>query len=640
MLNIPEEVKDLFKQDGIQKNLRVVFVNGENPDLTNEDIVMGSFSMTESLCSQDKIKFGLCEASVVEFECHGVGNVKGASIDVSIEIDCSSLGDEWCAANAQRKADVGFPFYSVSYGRFAIDSCDKQSGNGIRKVIAYNRIAQKNWEWVKPFKELIECSSWYLNEPLKFSYKDIKRMIEPEWAAQNGEYPLRRLSETGRDAHRFEHYYLPGEQYQFFTVTVYYKYQWYFDGKFGVYTARATKPKVFAGLADKISKMIEEESTGELYNLYTYRANTVENILNLLSPIALMKPRCGYERSDDADVSTTITPRDVKEIIIPIGEEFTTIPAYKKEDFYVTNPKYCYSAFCSTQITMEEGKFWAWGNPLQFFVPYRVRVSHEKKGILLDTGEIEGCDVEYTFHEYEEDPNVNLLIQPFTKKCNVYTGKMDTKPTASTRTDYKYVLPDNLREIFEGFLEINGEFGFYGRDGIFSERKLKGIDGTFPSESLYPSNSKYATDIGSDDRIRKAMYEKAEYADEETPKYSKVILAYKDADNEDQEAAYNMIDEYIAASDPDKYQSYSLSFNKLLDELSPGEEKSVEFCRNFGETIKNVRYMPSRITMRGLPYLEAGDLVHVDTDDGGFNTYILRRTLKGIQTLTDEIEAR
>lgn len=640
MLNIPEEVKSLFKTDGVNKNLRVHFVKGESPDLTNTEIVMGSFSLTESLCSQDKIKFGLCEASVVEFQCYGVGNVKGATIDVRIEIDCTSLGEEWCQANAVRMDDVDFPFYPVSYGRFVIDSCDKQSKGNIRKVVAYNRIAQKNWEWLKPFKELIECSSWYKNEPLKFSYTDIKRMIEPDWAAQNGEYPLRRISETGNDSSLFDHYYIEEGRYQFLSITVYFKGQRYFREGMGVYTARATKPNVFIGLKEKIRKIIREESNGKLYDLYRYRGADVEDLLNLLSPIALMKIREGYERSDDADNATFLTPRDVREIIIPIGEEFTTIPAYEKTDNFISNPKMAYYGFCTSHVYLEEGMFFAWGNPLIVYVPNRVRVSHADKGIILDTGVIEGCDVEYTFHKYEEDENVNLLLQPFTKKVNCITGKYDTKPTATTRTDYKYVLPDNLREIFEGFLEIQGDFGMYGRDGVFNEVKLKGIEGQFPSEMLYPSDTNPPVEVGCDERIRRSLYEKAEYADDETPQYSKVVLAYKDSDKEEQEASYNMAQESDVASDPDKYQYYSLSFNKLLDQLSPNEEKSVEFCRNLGETIKNVRYLPARVTMRGLPYLEAGDLIHVDTDDGGFNTYILRRTLKGIQTLTDEIEAR
>ena len=89
MLNIPEEVKELYRQNSIRKNLRIDFPNGERTNLTNENLLAESFSFTESICSQSSLKFGLCEASVVEFECFGVEDIKGCKIEVYQEIDIS-----------------------------------------------------------------------------------------------------------------------------------------------------------------------------------------------------------------------------------------------------------------------------------------------------------------------------------------------------------------------------------------------------------------------------------------------------------------------------------------------------------------------------------------------------------------------
>ena len=41
------------------------------PDIKNEDLIQESFSLTESLCSQDNLKFGLCESAHCEFEVVG-----------------------------------------------------------------------------------------------------------------------------------------------------------------------------------------------------------------------------------------------------------------------------------------------------------------------------------------------------------------------------------------------------------------------------------------------------------------------------------------------------------------------------------------------------------------------------------------
>ena len=59
MLNIPDSVKALYKQDGVRKNFRAHFPGGELPDITNDNIVMESVKFTESICSQDVFKFGL-----------------------------------------------------------------------------------------------------------------------------------------------------------------------------------------------------------------------------------------------------------------------------------------------------------------------------------------------------------------------------------------------------------------------------------------------------------------------------------------------------------------------------------------------------------------------------------------------------
>ena len=46
------------------------------------------------------------------------------------------------------------------------------------------------------------------------------------------------------------------------------------------------------------------------------------------------------------------------------------------------------------------------------------------------------------------------------------------------------------------------------------------------------------------------------------------------------------------------------------------------------------------LQMIGLPYLEAGDYLLIDDAGGGIvDTYILRRTLSGIQTLSDSISS-
>lgn len=148
MLNIPEEVKALFSSDVVHKNFHVHFPGGEFRDLNNEDIVAESVSFTESLCSQQYFKFGLAEASQIEFTAVGIPNIRGVHIECAIEIDCTRLGSEWAAQHPvddtldwlepQTCMVDGEMYYRVPYGRFTVDECPRNHGAMWRRqVTAY-----------------------------------------------------------------------------------------------------------------------------------------------------------------------------------------------------------------------------------------------------------------------------------------------------------------------------------------------------------------------------------------------------------------------------------------------------------------------------------------------------------------------
>ena len=148
MLNIPASVKTLFKTDGTRKNFRVHFPNGEFSDITNENIVREAVRFTESMCSQSTFRFGLSEASVVEFETVGIGNMYGCVIECSYEIDTSSLsaadltaiqndpGDGTLVLAAS--SDLGYGFYRVPLGVFRVEACPRNhEAMTHRQVTAY-----------------------------------------------------------------------------------------------------------------------------------------------------------------------------------------------------------------------------------------------------------------------------------------------------------------------------------------------------------------------------------------------------------------------------------------------------------------------------------------------------------------------
>jgi hypothetical protein len=122
MINLTQAQQNIVKSDSTVKNFRVHFPNGENTDLTNEDIVFDTVKFTESVCSEESFRFGCAEASVIEFETVGVQNIVGMTIECSMEF----VGHSETVV--------------VPYGTFVVDSCPRDHQNMThRKITAYSR---------------------------------------------------------------------------------------------------------------------------------------------------------------------------------------------------------------------------------------------------------------------------------------------------------------------------------------------------------------------------------------------------------------------------------------------------------------------------------------------------------------------
>lgn len=160
MLTIPDAIKTLFKTDGVFKNFRAHFPNGERADITNSNIVRESLKFTESACSESTFRFGGCERSVLEFETVGVENILGAQIQCGIEIDTTSLSAAQLSAIAAdpgdgtlvlaSASDIGRGYYRVPLGTFVVASCPRNHEAMTRRQITayspnYTKLAPPEW---------------------------------------------------------------------------------------------------------------------------------------------------------------------------------------------------------------------------------------------------------------------------------------------------------------------------------------------------------------------------------------------------------------------------------------------------------------------------------------------------------------
>ena len=190
----------------------------------------------------------------------------------------------------------------------------------------------------------------------------------------------------------------------------------------------------------------------------------------------------------------------------------------------------------------------------------------------------------------------------------------------------KTVEPSQMsgKTVITAICEINGCFGHIGRNGKFQYIHLKEMsDGLYPSNTLYPRDDLYPADPRNAEQISKNHYINAEYEDFTTEKISKLQIRQEENDIG---CIYGTGDNcYIV-------QDNFLVYGKSSDELQTIAEKLYS-------VISRVWYRPAHVEAKGNPCLEVGDGIRLSTKYAIVYTYILQRTLKGIQALRDTYEA-
>lgn len=96
MIDVPVKVKDALREGTYRKNYRFKVLNDDGTVyqiIENSNLVKESVSIDERMNSGDKLKFGLCEGSSLEFQYFGIPNITGRTIQAFIDIEYDATGD-------------------------------------------------------------------------------------------------------------------------------------------------------------------------------------------------------------------------------------------------------------------------------------------------------------------------------------------------------------------------------------------------------------------------------------------------------------------------------------------------------------------------------------------------------------------
>lgn len=181
-----------------------------------------------------------------------------------------------------------------------------------------------------------------------------------------------------------------------------------------------------------------------------------------------------------------------------------------------------------------------------------------------------------------------------------------------------------IRELQSAAFEVSCQFGKLDRvTDLFSGVTLN-YGRLLPASSLYPANTLYPA--GSEADTNPSHYQQLWTDDGGTDKFKYLIITYKSGDSEAklQRTVHS-----------DGTVNYNMSDNWLLKNLSWTAEQVGEIADAMVPLMRNISWFPFEMWAPGLPYLETGDEIEIETPNGTYTSYILQRTLKGIQNLMD-----
>ena len=194
------------------------------------------------------------------------------------------------------------------------------------------------------------------------------------------------------------------------------------------------------------------------------------------------------------------------------------------------------------------------------------------------------------------------------------------------------------RDVVRSLLEVCGCFFRLDRYNGLPEFVYPTKGGLYPSNTLYPADDLYPRS-GTDQLYSMGKYLSVIAENYEVKDYGRIQIL-KNIKSSDTKSVV----EWQYEGDPDMENTYIIDDNIFYcaEEMEydyDGMPEVAAMLEGMWGVISNLGYVPNITQALGAPWLECGDRVGLLTFDGGFETFVFRRTLKGIQNLKDTYES-
>ncbi len=179
------------------------------------------------------------------------------------------------------------------------------------------------------------------------------------------------------------------------------------------------------------------------------------------------------------------------------------------------------------------------------------------------------------------------------------------------------------KAVLSAICELNGCFPHIGRNGKMQYIILQEfIDGLLPANELYPADSVFPYD-GNTEKLAPYRYISCKYEDYVTQRIGKLQIRQEEYD--------------IGCIIGDGKNCYIMEGNFLV--YGKGAEELAEIAQNVFDVISDIWFRPATTKAIGNPCFEVGTGIRIVAQQGIIETYILERTIKGIQGLMDTYSA-
>ena len=547
------------------------------PDIKNEDLIQESFSLTESLCSQDNLKFGLCESAHCEFEVVGRGDkFIGKTIRPYINI-------------------AGEPKQNrIPLGKFKISEVKKNNTQDIIKksITAYDDMSileQNVGDWLTKYMWIWDTANKVHTEGSGFNRFGVEYARQLFPTLSNLMKKLNILTDddfvfssnvSDVDVEPDNYYYG-------------YNYLW---GDFG----DSPNGKGTIGILWAISSSASFSEDKLLkVTLTPYGNMTDEELFGK------------FAYSDMADYwgkNYHGFPSCASVFVILHNEDGTDtkVLADSGDYIYISTKVRSYEVYYSAGIAaINPG-----GDIIATGFSNRMLTTHVNAKI------------------YEVPEILKGLVNAHLRLVYYNYGTQELGSFDSSISG---------RDVLRSLLEVNGCFfhmNRYGKPEIIYASKA----GLYPSEKLYPREDLYPRGMNGP-LLSMNRYISMECDDYVVENYGKIqIKTQGRVKNGESICSY----EYIG--NPDGKNTYIIEDNIFYcaegTVYEYGSQPEVdEMLKNLFDKISNLTYTPHTTKLRGLPFMECGDRVNLITKTGGIESFIFRRTLKGIHALMDTYEA-